>query len=857
MRKNLKLFFFFLMLTAFSVPLSAQSIKGVVTDKASGETLIGANVIIKGTTQGTITNLDGTFLLDVPSGRNIILISFVGYLEVEKEVMVSPDDVSDMGDITLEADAIALDEMMVVASYAKDRRTPVAFSTIKPEMILEKLGTQEYPEILKSTPSVYATKGGGGYGDGRINLRGFDSNNIGVLINGVPVNDMENGKVYWSNWAGLSDVTRTMQVQRGLGASKLAISSVGGTINILTKSTDMKKGGSVYYGMGNNNYQKKSFTLSTGLLDNGWAVTVSGAQTSGDGYVQATEFNGYSYFFNISKRLSDMQTLSLTAFGSSQWHNQRSFQSIENYRKSDAGRLTNVNYGYRNGKSTNGAYGFNVYNKPQTSLNHFWNINSKTTLSTSVYASFGRGGGRRISGSNKYNLRFGYPSGDPTEGVTHLTNEGLLDYSAAIDENIAATNGSTSVLTMSRNSHNWYGILSSFNTQIGEVGITAGIDGRYYKGFHYYQIDDLLGGDYFLDPYAYRNPNRDGTERLGVGDIFKKNYVGELIWSGGFLQGEYVLNDFSAFLSTSVSNTMNRRTDFITYTPEEGQQTDWVNFLAYSVKGGANYNINAQHNVFLNGGYFIKAPFFNNVFLNGANEINKGAAPEKVLSTELGYGFKHPIFKADLTLYRTKWMDKSFAGRSQDLTFNMRNIDALHQGVELEVKINPVKALDIKLMTSVGDWKWVSNGVAEYLDESGNVVGENKIVYSEGIHVGDAAQTTAAAGIDYEVLKGLKIGFDYNYYSNLYAQFQITDYNSESSIGKDAWKMPVYQLVDFSARYKFRIGKFNTTVYGKVNNILDTEYFSDAKDGAAHDAISAGVYYGFGRTVSLGLRLKF
>ena len=147
-----------------------------------------------------------------------------------------------------------------VTDIAKDRKTPVAVSTIKEAQIVEKLGNQEFPEILNTTPSVYTTKGGGGFGDGRINMRGFANENIAVMINGIPVNDMENGAVYWSNWAGLSDVTSAMQVQRGLGSSKLAIASVGGTINVVTRAADKKKGGSVSIGVGNNGYHKSLFS---------------------------------------------------------------------------------------------------------------------------------------------------------------------------------------------------------------------------------------------------------------------------------------------------------------------------------------------------------------------------------------------------------------------------------------------------------------------------------------------------------------------------------------------------------------------------------------------------------------------
>ena len=221
-------------LTLFSTVMYAQTtITGKVIDGDFNSPLPGANVIIKGTTTGATTDFDGNFTITTDSGSGEVVISYVGYISQT----FTFDGNTDLGSITLMSSEVGLDEIMIVASVAVDRKTPVAVSTIRAEEISLKLSTQEFPEILKSTPGVYATRAGGGYGDGRINLRGFDSENVAVMINGVPVNDMENGRVYWSNWAGLGDVTSKMQVQRGLGASKVAVSSVGGTINIITNVT--------------------------------------------------------------------------------------------------------------------------------------------------------------------------------------------------------------------------------------------------------------------------------------------------------------------------------------------------------------------------------------------------------------------------------------------------------------------------------------------------------------------------------------------------------------------------------------------------------------------------------------------
>ena len=850
-----KIIYLILFIFIFSININAQVVEGRILDATNNSELIGATIRVLETTKGTVSALDGTFSLKVPSEEIVIEISFIGYLTKSYTLNLSTKEVENLGDILLETNTIGIEELKVIASYAQDRRTPVSVSKISPLIISEKLGTQEFPEILKSTPSVYTTKTGGGYGDGRINLRGFDSNNIGVLINGVPVNDMESGRVYWSNWAGLSDVTRTMQVQRGLGASKLALSSVGGTINILTRTTDVKKGGSIYYGIGNNGYNKIAFKVSTGLLDNNWAVTVSGARTAGNGYARGTNFEGYSYFVNISKRIKNKQTLSFTAFGASQWHNQRNTKHlIETYRNSPFGIQMNTDYGYRAGEIYSGAYAYNKYTKPQTSLNHYWKISNKTTLSTSIYASFGRGGGRRMSGPNasKYYISGGKYENMETLQEVARTNEGYINYDQAITENMESLTGSQTIISMSNNSHDWYGILSSLNSEFGNFNITAGFDGRYYKGYHYNSIIDLLGGDYFLDN---NNINRDEGTALQVGDKFSFYNIGEVLWEGLFLQGEYVSDRFSAFLSGAASLKNYRRTDFFAYTPEE-QVSEWINFFGYSVKTGANINITKYQNIFINGGYFSRAPFFRYAFKGYTNDFNEGITNEKVLSTELGYGIKSSKIRVNLTFYHTRWMDKALTKTLGDGTANILGLNAIHQGIELEFKFQPTKKFTFRTMGSLGDWKWQNDVVADIYDVD-NIYQGSVTVYAGNVHVGDAAQTTAAIGVDWEVLKDLKIGLDFNHYDRLFAKFEVDTRTSEDDQNVDSWLMPDYQLMDFYINYRFKIGKMKSTIYGKVDNILNTEYISDGFDGSAHNSFTSGVYYGFGRTWSIGLKANF
>ena len=73
----------------------------------------------------------------------------------------------------------------------------------------------------------------------------------------------------------------------------------------------------------------------------------------------------------------------------------------------------------------------------------------------------------------------------------------------------------------------------------------------------------------------------------------------------------------------------------------------------------------------------------------------------------------------------------------------------------------------------------------------------------------------------------------------------------------DAWRLPDYVTLDLGANYRFNIGSCDATVYINVNNVTNTEYISDARDGKNHDMKSALVYSGFGTNWATGLRINF
>ncbi|MCF0196451.1 MAG: carboxypeptidase-like regulatory domain-containing protein, partial [Bacteroidaceae bacterium] len=494
---------------------NAQVVRGHIVDEM-GETVIGATVTVKGAELNAMSNIDGDFTLDVGGRGKTIVLTCVGYKPIE--LSVSGD--KNFGEIIMKEEVAELNDVTVNSQIAVARKTPVAASTITTEFIEERLGTKEFPEVLKSTPGVHANKVGGGFGDSEIYMRGFDNSNIAVMINGVPMNDCESQTVYWSNWAGLSDVTRYMQTQRGLGASKVSAPSVGGTINIITKGLEAKRGGSFTYAHGNDGMNKIMFNVSSGMTKNGWAFTLLGARTWGNGYIQGTDYVAYNYFANISKRINDSHQLSLTVTGAPQDHYQRASKygaltiqgwknvekvyGVKNYRY-------NPTYGFdQNGQRYSGDR--NVYHKPQISLNHIWQIDDRSNLSTVLYCSIGRGYGysgqgngqawtwRGKSGTSSYTDFRGASNGELLN--TFRNNDGTFNYGAFQEINATCANGSAYIMTQSKNYHQWYGGISTYSIDFTpELSFYAGLDLRYYKGTHTNDIMDLMGGKYYIDNY--------------------------------------------------------------------------------------------------------------------------------------------------------------------------------------------------------------------------------------------------------------------------------------------------------------------------------------------------------------------
>ena len=800
---------------------------------------------------------------------------------------------------TEDMDLEELEEVVLVGGgvidLAEDRKTPVAVSTITGEEIQKKIGTQDITMTLANTPSIYVAGQSGAFGDTRIAVRGFGQDNTAFMLNGQPINGMEDGKMYWSNWSGMNDIANVVQIQRGLGASKLAISSVGGTVNFVMRSTSKQQGGFAYAGFANDNYLKTTFSYDTGENDNGWSTSFLLTHWQGDGYAEGTFGQGQTYFFSLGYKMNDKHNFNFLMTGAPQWHDQNFTKSIATYL--DKGRKYNNNYGYYGDRYLTERRNF--YHKPVFNLNWDYKIDDKSSLSTVLYASTGNGGG---TGGRGQRIR---------------TDEGYIDYDAIYAYNLSTSGAGGNyaaeggyVTRASMNMHNWLGAVSNYETQLSDnLTFNVGVDLRTYYGEHFRIVENFHGLTSWQENIRLRDQNNNhqtygtygtykyvvATESMGANpweatfnnfdEDQKIAYSNDerISYGGLFTQLEYVNDDFSAFFQGSVSQTMYQRWDHYQYADQsliDGTSSQWTgealpdgitdgvksekadNF-GYNAKAGVGFKLYDNAQAYVNVGYYSRAPYHDNIYLNYTNQINPNTSNETIIGIEAGYVYEVPNFSARVDLYRTSWADRvtsSFYVDDDVVFYNIsEGVTQLHQGVEVSFSAKPQEDVPytIKGFLSVGDWIYEGEAITRLQDEDQNVI-STETVDVDGGKVGDAAQFSAGLGLDVDLAERFSFDSDIRFYDDLYANVGAVKENLE---------LPSYHVVDMGLSYKMFVNDGTLDIRLNVNNVFDNVYISELRSaiaagegtGVLYDGIDTANqgYFGLGRTWNVGLRYNF
>ncbi|MCS4226743.1 TonB-dependent Receptor Plug Domain protein [compost metagenome] len=809
---------------------NTSSVSGVVK-VATGQTVKGATIKITHIPSGQVVSgsadAQGKFQISnlQEGGPYKVEVTYIGEKPVVMEnIILKSGESLNINPTFSEDSSTDLDEVVVVGhgviDIAVGRKTPIAVSTIHKRDLEEKVGAQDITSALANTPSVYITGQAKGFGESSMTTRGFDQSNTAFLLNGQPINGMDNGSVYWSNWSGLTDIASLVQIQRGLGASKLAISSVGGTVNYVTQSTSMKEGGFVRTTVGNDMFMKATVGYNTGLMKNGFAVSAMFTQWSGNGYMDHTEGAGQSYFLSVGYKASEKHNLNLMITGAPQWHNQGFTSKLSNYLQ--YGKRYNDNYKDVNGVMMNPQKNF--YHKPVANLNWDWTIDDKSSLSTVVYASLAAGGGQGLRG-DKYNKE--------------------------------------KYLAADVNNHQWFGVVSNYNRKLSEsLNFNIGFDVRDYKGTHYRKLTDplantngvLLGGNinitdpvyvtntYSTNPWKAFSSKPDSREERLAWD-----YNQYIRYGGLFGQLEYAKNGFTAFFQGSVSEQQNKRYDYFQYTPGN-EKSKTVNNFGYNTKGGVSYTL-GKHSLFANAGYYSRQPYQNNIFMNYANDINENADNEKILGLEAGYKFASQFLDVNVNVYRTTWENRvtgsSRLATDKDVAkYNPQNDPSVllagqyiytsnygvkqdHKGAELDIAARPFHGLTLTGFASIGDWKYDGKVTAIERNDNRVELGREEVDLT-GEHVGNAAQTTYGFGAKYVVFKGFSVDGNYRQYDRLYSSRHRTVEEDGKKVGR-VIELPSFNLLDAGLSYEVKVSDKNTMSFRvNMNNVLNKFYISEA-----------------------------
>ncbi len=828
--------------------MAQTMVSGTVLDADNNE-VIGASVVAKGTNSGTITDVNGGFKLNVPEGVSTIVISFLGYKDMSKNIGSG----GDLGILKLSATDVQLESVVIsgVMDIVRDRRTPVAVSTITRTEILEKGGNTEFPEIMKNTPSIFVANQNGGFGDGQVFTRGFDQTNTAFLLNGQPINGMEDGQMYWSNWSGMTDIATAVQIQRGLGSSKLAISSVGGTTNIIMKATEQEQGGFAMFTTGNDAYLKGTVGYNTGMMNDKFGVSFLLTHWQGDGYADGTRGQGQNYFLSMGYKVNEKNSLNFLVTGAPQWHDQNFSQRVSDHYvegdKDNINRRLNGNWGtFGNGDYLTERR--NYYHKPVANLDWTYNINETSKLSTVLYGSWGRGGGTGGYGGRAVTGADGQKDWDATVAVNETVTDGVGAFSK--DPRGYLIRGSV-------NNHQWFGIVSNYERNLtDQITWSVGADLRTYSGDHFRQIINPLGLNGFLIdnneqfPNTYvasevfeANPWSAVSNFAGEGQRINYDYSETIRYGGLFSQLEYANEKISAYVQGAVSNQSHVRFDRFNYT-EENEESEKLSNIGYNVKGGASYSLTSEHSVYVNTGLYSRQPFHDNLYLNFRNDVNEVATNEDIVGFEAGYKLTTSKMQLNLNLYRTSWSNRfetrtiqpgeivqNQAGQDVELVnggfANIANINQLHQGVELDLQYRVSDAFTFKAYGSLGDWSYNDNARQDIFDDMQNLISSVDELYLDGAKVGGSAQTSFGAGIDYNITNALKIDVDYNYYDNNYARVNATDNIFREVDNAGTVKIPSFGIMDAGVSYKLALSNEDVINFRiNVNNVLDATYIS-------------------------------
>ncbi|WP_338732503.1 carboxypeptidase regulatory-like domain-containing protein [Mangrovimonas cancribranchiae] len=804
MKKSLFIFLFGILAT-FTAAAQETVVKGSVTEGDSYEPIPDVTVTIEGTSVSTTTDTSGEFqfLQEVPLGEQVLQISKNGYVSKRYPIIVNEGKTLNITDMTL--DKVVEETDLFTITLSDD------------ELNDDTSNADNISGLLQSSQDVFQRTAAFEFSSSFFRVRGLDSENGSVLINGIEMNKMYNGRPQWSNWGGLNDVLRNQELTTGLKPSEYNFGGILGTNNLNVRASRYREGGRLTYSSSNRSYTNRLIaSYATGQLEKGWSMAfAAGRRWGNEGYQDGTLYDANSFFASIEKTIGENHAINFTTMYAPTRRGKSSPNTQEVYDLKDI--RYNEYWGWQDGEKRNSR--IKEIEEPIFMLNHYWDITDKTKLNTNVGLQFGKignsrldyngtrlndngiavGGGQNPSPAYYQKLPSFWVGQDagPNYAQAYLweqefINDGQVDWNNMYLHNLDNVGGhSTYILYEDRNDDTQFTANSILTSEINEnIILNAGVTYKNLKSENFAEVLDLLGGNGYLDIDSFEtNPNTQQSDMnnpfrvVGVGDKFKYNYNLHADVISGYAQAQFKYKNIDFYLSGSITGTQYYREGLYQNGANPNNsfgKSDEVSFTGFGGKGGLTYKITGKHLLELNGGYVTKAPNLRNTFSNARvnNSIVPDITEEKIMSFDASYIFRSPSIQAKLTGYYTKIQDANeisfyyadgvvgFEDSSEFVNEILQGVDKRHLGAELGIEAQVLPTFKLKGAAAVGNFTY-DNNPNLYLTSNENRVnfGES---YLKDYKLASGPQTATSIGFEYRDPDYWWFGATVNYFTNTY-----------------------------------------------------------------------------------------
>ncbi len=702
--------FTILVLASYFMLAQETLVNGTVVDAISLEPLPDVIITIEGTSLKTNTDEVGSFQLNsgFVLGNQILVLEKLGFIKKRFPIVVNEGAILDLDGLTLDYDVTVQKDLFVI-SLSEDQLNS------EEDGLIENMSG-----LLQSSKDVFLNAAAYDFSSTFFRLRGLDNASGKVLINGIEMNKLFNGRPQWANWGGLNDAQRNQEFTMGMSANDYSFGDLAGTNNIVMRASRYLKGGRISVASANRSYEGRLMaSYNSGLVGDGWAYSVLASRRFGqEGYVDGTLYDANSLFISVEKKLSENQFLNLSSIYAKNRRGRSNAISDEVFQLK--GNRYNSFWGYQNGKIRNSR--IREVNEPIVMLNHFWDITSNAKLNTNLSYQFGKSGNTRIDngGTNlvNFNGQESYIGGgrntDPAYyqnlpsyffrnadnnpdsynyeqaylAQQELINNGQLDWEAIYAANTyESTIGNNAIFVLQEdiNEEKQFTANTILDLEISDkLRLNSAINFRNLQSENYAIINDLLGATGFLDVDFFAEEVGQSTEdqleniaqsdlqnrnRIVVeGDRYKYNYKIDANILDAFSQIQVKSKMMDFYLGGTLSHTSYQRTGLFENGNYPGNasfgNSEKTNFFTYGIKTGLTYKISGRHLLDINASYFTKAPTIRNSFENARqnNYIIKGLASEKIYSADISYIYRSPSLKGRITSFYSQFKNGTDLG---------------------------------------------------------------------------------------------------------------------------------------------------------------------------------------------------